>query len=40
MKRALIITLLLLNLLAVPAVLHADGGGSGGNCGGTSICKP
>jgi hypothetical protein len=32
--------LMFLNTLVVPTVAHADGGGAGGNCGGTSICKP
>lgn len=43
MKRILLIAaaaLMLLNTLMVPAVLHADGGPGGTNCGGNTICKP
>jgi hypothetical protein len=42
MKRMLLAVaaaVMFLSTLAVPIVAHADGGGAGGNCGGT-ICKP
>jgi hypothetical protein len=44
MKRTLLIiatVLMFLNTIAVPTVAHADGGGGGGNCSGSSgLCKP
>jgi hypothetical protein len=43
MKRTLLIVaaaLMFLNTLAIPTLAHADGGGAGGNCGGTGVCKP
>jgi hypothetical protein len=44
MKRSLLIiaaVLMFLNTIAVPTVAHADGGGGGGNCSGsTGLCKP
>ena len=44
MKRTLLavaIALMFLNTLVVPTVAHADGGGGGGNCSGSSgMCRP
>jgi hypothetical protein len=42
-KRILLViaaALMLLNTLVIPAVVHADGGGAGTNCGGNMLCKP
>ena len=42
MKRALMVlaaAVLFLNTLVIPTVARADGGGTGGGCGGT-LCKP
>jgi len=42
-KRLLLVlgvAVLFLNTLVVPTAVRADGGGTGTNCGGTSICKP
>jgi hypothetical protein len=41
-KRMLLVVavaLMFINTLVVPTVAHADGVGSGGNCGG-ALCKP
>jgi hypothetical protein len=44
MKRTLLVVavaLMFLNTMVVPTVAHADGGGGGGNCSGsTGQCKP
>lgn len=43
MKRVLLVVaaaLLFVSTLAVPTVLHADGGGDGSNCSGNGPCKP
>jgi hypothetical protein len=44
MKRTLLIiatVLMFLNTIAVPTVAHADGGGGGSNCSGSSgLCRP
>ena len=43
MKRILLVVaaaLMFVNTLVIPTVAHADGGGLGSNCGGTSVCKP
>jgi hypothetical protein len=42
-KRALIVVaaaVLFISTLAVPTVVHADGGGDGSNCSGNGPCKP
>jgi len=43
-KRALLVvaaTLMLLNTLALPTMVHADNGNGGTNCGGgNTLCKP
>jgi hypothetical protein len=42
-KRILLIAaaaVMILNTLVIPAVVHADGGVGGTNCGGNTICKP
>jgi hypothetical protein len=43
MKRVLLVlgaAVLFLNTLVIPTVVRADGGGTGTNCGGKSMCKP
>ncbi|MGD0567718.1 MAG: hypothetical protein ABSA78_04880 [Candidatus Sulfotelmatobacter sp.] len=43
MKRALLVVaaaVLFVITLAVPVVVHADGGGDGSNCSGNGPCKP
>jgi hypothetical protein len=43
MRRTLLIVaaaLMFLNTLVIPTIARADGGGAGGNCGGTGVCKP
>jgi hypothetical protein len=42
-KRALLViatAVLFISTLAVPTVVHADGGGDGSNCSGNGPCKP
>jgi hypothetical protein len=42
-KRALLVlgvAVLFLNTLVIPTVVRADGGGTGTNCGGNTLCKP
>lgn len=44
MKRTLLVVavaLMFLNTIVVPTVAHADGGGGGANCSGSSgLCRP
>jgi hypothetical protein len=43
MKRMLLLlsaAVLFLSTLVIPTAVRADGGGTGTNCGGNTICKP